>query len=239
MSTLASAPLPSASILAKESLVCAASPAWPLEPTQIAPDSLTIGISAEANPPAIGSSVFARATRLETTTTLTGRSPGWCVRLTDSAPVGSGCAANAAKMPRKRFEFRFFSTILIRNARYLANNATNSAPATNPVTFSGFSVSRRGQQADFGVARIKTRMLHDNRNVRLEDRRIIGVARNRRGIFEVVEAKMQRAPRRHGDAIRSDRLAIGKKYRDAHMRVVIGRIQYAGGFVRDQSTVRK
>ena len=71
MSTVASAPVPSASILAKESFVCAASPACPLEPTQIAPESLTIGISAAANPPATGSSDFARATRLETTMTFT------------------------------------------------------------------------------------------------------------------------------------------------------------------------
>ena len=57
---------------------CAASPIWPLEPTQIAPDSLTIGISAAANPPAIGSSAFARATRLETTMTFTGIPPVPC-----------------------------------------------------------------------------------------------------------------------------------------------------------------
>jgi len=37
----------------------------------MAPEFLTIGISAAANPPAIGSSGFACATRLETTTTLT------------------------------------------------------------------------------------------------------------------------------------------------------------------------
>jgi hypothetical protein len=49
---------------------------WPLEPTQIAPESLTMGISAAANPPATGSSDFARATRLETTITVTGFSSG-------------------------------------------------------------------------------------------------------------------------------------------------------------------
>jgi len=42
-----------------------------LKPSQIAPFLLTIGISAAANPPEIGSPAFAPATRLETTTTLT------------------------------------------------------------------------------------------------------------------------------------------------------------------------
>jgi hypothetical protein len=49
---------------------------WPLEPIQIAPESRTTGISAAANPPATGSSAFARATRLETTITATGLSSG-------------------------------------------------------------------------------------------------------------------------------------------------------------------
>src|SRR5580704_10196289 len=70
MSTVASAPEPSASIFANESWLCDAS-AWPLEPTQMAPESRTIGNSAAANPPASGSSGLARATRLETTTTVT------------------------------------------------------------------------------------------------------------------------------------------------------------------------
>ncbi len=46
-------------------------PASPLKPTQVAPDLLTIGISAAASPPGIGSSSLASATRLETTTKLT------------------------------------------------------------------------------------------------------------------------------------------------------------------------
>jgi hypothetical protein len=64
------APEPSASILAKESRVFAASCDGPFEPTQIAPESRTMGKSAAARPPASGSSGLARATRLETTTTL-------------------------------------------------------------------------------------------------------------------------------------------------------------------------
>jgi len=58
-------------------LDCAAPAARLLEPTQIAPESLTSGISAAANPPAIGSSGLPCATRLETTTTLTATPSGF------------------------------------------------------------------------------------------------------------------------------------------------------------------
>src|SRR5580704_1841172 len=77
MSTVASAPAPSASIRANDPRACEASLLFcPLEPTQIAPESLTIGRRAAAKPPANGSSGFARATRFDTTTTLTGTPPG-------------------------------------------------------------------------------------------------------------------------------------------------------------------
>src|SRR5580700_2905693 len=102
MSTVASAPAPSASILAKESLLCAASPAWPLEPTQMAPDSLTIGIRAAASPPAIGSSGCARATRLETTTTFTMTPPVWAASTTGLAAL---CSINGA-VQRKSLRFQ-------------------------------------------------------------------------------------------------------------------------------------
>ena len=56
----------------RERIPARASPGWPLEPTQIAPESCTIGNSAAARPPATGSSGLARATRLDTTTTFSG-----------------------------------------------------------------------------------------------------------------------------------------------------------------------
>src|ERR1700733_13316914 len=107
MSTVASAPVPSASILAKEFLACVASPTWPLEPTQMAPDSLTIGIRAAASPPAIGSSGCARATRLETTTTFTMtphlfrtyREPVWA----RFVPLIVRCSENACDFKTKPF----------------------------------------------------------------------------------------------------------------------------------------
>jgi hypothetical protein len=75
MSTVASAPVPSGSIFAIGSSSRVVSEVWPLEPTQMAPEFLTMGISAAAKPPATGSSDRARATRLETTITATGIPP--------------------------------------------------------------------------------------------------------------------------------------------------------------------
>jgi hypothetical protein len=80
ISTVASAPVPSGSICANESRV--PSLGCPLEPTQIAPEFRTIGNSAAASPPATGSSAWTRATRLETTTTLTGTPPHFGVWVT-------------------------------------------------------------------------------------------------------------------------------------------------------------
>src|SRR5580704_10090406 len=102
MLTVASAPAPSGSILANESLVCVASPTWPLEPTQMAPDSLTIGIRAAASPPAIGSSGFARATRLETTTTFTMTPP---VSAVSTTGLGALCSIKGA-VQRKSLRFQ-------------------------------------------------------------------------------------------------------------------------------------
>src|SRR5580704_11884490 len=123
MSTVASAPVPSASILAKELLACAASPTWPLEPTQMAPDSLTIGIRAAASPPAIGSSGCARATRLETTTTFTMtphlfrtyREPIWA----RFVPLIVRCSENACDFKNETLPLSYVELPRIAGARPL------------------------------------------------------------------------------------------------------------------------
>src|SRR5262249_55676018 len=65
-------------------------------------------------------------------------------------------------------------------------------------------------------------------------RRVVGVARNRTRIVEIVEAKMQCAARRHGEPVWPDRFAIGEEDRDRHMRVAIGGVEDAGGLVRGE-----
>jgi hypothetical protein len=52
-----------------------------------------------------------------------------------------------------------------------------------------------------------------------------------RGIVEIVKAQMQGAASRNRQAVGTDRLASSEKNRDCHMRVIIARIEDAGGFV--------
>ena len=64
-----------------------------------------------------------------------------------------------------------------------------------------------------------------------DDRRIIGVERHRFGIAQIVEPQVQRPARRNADAIGAHRLAIGEVQRDRDLRVLVARIEDAGGLV--------
>ena len=83
------------------------------------------------------------------------------------------------------------------------------------------------------MTRIKPGVLNDDRNVGFENGRIIRVAGDGRGLFEIIETQMQRAPRRDCNAIRSDWLPIGEEYGDVDVRFVIADVENAGGLVRD------
>src|ERR1700674_4941286 len=93
---VATAPVPSASTFAKDSL-SAGSVKRPLDPTQIAPEVLTAGSNAAANPPSMGSSAFGRAMRLETITSLIGYLPVQARVVTFQAGLGSGADARFAE----------------------------------------------------------------------------------------------------------------------------------------------
>jgi caa(3)-type oxidase subunit IV len=82
---------------------------------------------------------------------------------------------------------------------------------------SSLSESHRAQEGERGLTRVEPGVLHDDRNIRFKHRGIIGVARHRRRLGEIVEAQVHRAPRWHRDAIRSDRIAVGKKQQDRDM----------------------
>ena len=86
---------------------------------------------------------------------------------------------------------------------------------------------------------IEPGVLHDDRHVRFEHRGVVGIARDRRGIVEIVKAQMQGAASRNRQAVGTDRLAISEKNRDCHMRVIIARIEDAGGFVLHEGAIRK
>ena len=71
-------------------------------------------------------------------------------------------------------------------------------------------------------------MLNDDRNIRLEHRRKVGVARNRRRFREIVKAQMQRAPGRHRNPVGADRIAVGEEDGERNMRVAAAGVEDAG-----------
>src|SRR4029077_9562049 len=58
---------------------------------------------------------------------------------------------------------------------------------------------------------IEPGVLQDDRHVRFEYRGVVGIARDRRGVVEIVETQMQRPACGNGQAIRADGIAITKK----------------------------
>jgi hypothetical protein len=64
-------------------------------------------------------------------------------------------------------------------------------------------------------------MLYYNRNIRLYDAGIVGIARDRLGIGKVVETHMFRAPRRNRYLIRSDRITVAKVDCDLNVCILI------------------
>src|SRR6516162_905623 len=102
-----------------------------------------------------------------------------------------------------------------------------------------FRVGNRRQKRDFGAARIEPRVLHDDGDVGFEYRSIVGVARDRLRVVEIVEAQVQRAACGDGHAVRADRLPVGEENRDRDARVALSGIENAGGLVGDQCAVGK
>src|SRR5919199_1198730 len=91
------------------------------------------------------------------------------------------------------------------------------APATNTplplspthAAYSVLPIGDRGEKRERLLARVEPGVLDDDGHVGLEQGGIIRVARDRRGVLEVVEAHMQRAPRRHRHLVRPYRVAVG------------------------------
>src|SRR5262249_35326191 len=83
-----------------------------------------------------------------------------------------------------------------------------------------FRVGNRRQKRDFGAARIEPRVLHNDRNVRFEHRGIVGVARDRLRVVEIVEPQAQRAPGGDGHAVGADRLPVGEEDGNGDARVL-------------------
>src|SRR5215475_12845736 len=102
-----------------------------------------------------------------------------------------------------------------------------------------FRVGNRRQKCDFGAARIEPRVLHDDRNVGFEYRGIVGVARDRLRVVEIIEAQVQRAAGGDGHAVRAGRLAVGEENGNRDARLALPGVENASGLVGDQRAVGK
>src|SRR6516162_5034316 len=71
----------------------------------------------------------------------------------------------------------------------------------SPTSGLTFRIGNGRQQRHFGAARIEPRVLHDDRNVRFEHRGVVGVARDRLRVVEIVEAQMQCTPGGDGHVV--------------------------------------
>src|SRR5215212_10024585 len=65
-----------------------------------------------------------------------------------------------------------------------------------------------GQKRVLGLARVEPRVLYDDRHIRLDHARVVGLARDGLGVVKVVETDVNGAPCGHGDAVGPDRLAV-------------------------------
>ncbi len=81
-------------------------------------------------------------------------------------------------------------------------------------------------------------VLDDDRHVRLEDRREIGIARNDLRVLQIVEAQVQRAPRSDGNTV-NHRLAVGEKHRNGNAGFLIAGVEDARRLVGNQRAVGK
>ena len=72
---------------------------------------------------------------------------------------------------------------------------------------------------------IEPRVLDHDWFVGFEHRRIRRIAWNRFGPLEIIETKVQGAPRFDRDQIRADRISIGEEHRDAYMCGRVARIE--------------
>jgi len=71
-----------------------------------------------------------------------------------------------------------------------------------------FRIGDCSNQGVLGLARIEPRVLHDDRNVRLDEAGVVGISWDRLRVGEVIEAEVPRAPRGNGHSERSGRLAV-------------------------------
>src|SRR6185503_4601641 len=81
-------------------------------------------------------------------------------------------------------------------------------------------------------------MLGHYGHVRTNDARKIFVSRNRLGIFQVIEANMPGSLRRHGNFVRTHRIAVRIIDRNLNMRVLAGCVEQTDCFMTEHLRLR-
>ena len=89
----------------------------------------------------------------------------------------------------------------------------------------------RGHECVLRLPGVQTRVLHDDRDVRLDQARVVGRERHRLGVLEVVEPQVERPPGRHRRAVRPGGLPVLEEERDLDVRVLVGDVEQARGLV--------
>src|SRR5436190_17681785 len=95
-------------------------------------------------------------------------------------------------------------------------------------------IGNRGDERVFGLARVETGVLHNDRYVGSDDARVVGGARNR----QLVETDVPGPARRYRDGKRSVRLAIAVINGDLYMRIDVIRVEDASGLVAGEVRLR-
>src|SRR3954467_8505744 len=76
---------------------------------------------------------------------------------------------------------------------------------------SAFRIGHGRQQRNLGMPGIEPGVLQDDRHVRFEYRGVVGIARDRRGVVEIVETQMQCPACGNGQSVWADGIAISEK----------------------------
>src|SRR5436190_23093402 len=87
------------------------------------------------------------------------------------------------------------------------------------------------KQCVLGLTRVEPGVLDDDRRVGANHARVVGIARYRLRIGELVEAQVPGSPRRHRHPVRARRLAILEVDRDLDLGLAVPGVEETGGLV--------
>src|SRR6185369_2262371 len=100
------------------------------------------------------------------------------------------------------------SRLMTPSCRSVTGMPMASAAPDIAISAESLRIGHRRHERVLRLARVEARVLHDDRHVRLDDAGVVGGVWDGLGIAQIVEAQVQRAPRRHRHAIGPGRIAI-------------------------------